>query len=1301
MKSTICHSFPLVLVLSGFATWPDTKALAQINPDNTLGAESSVVVPDVSINGLSSDQIGGGALRGELLFHSFGDFNIAEGRGAYFVNPAVVSTIFSRVTGANPSNILGTLGVLGDADLVFLNPNGILFGPNARLDLRGSFTASTASDVELPNGEIFGTLTQEVPSLLILNMDAPIGLIFEGANAQAITNEGILTALADLTLASNNLDLQGQLYAGQDLTLQAQNTVRIQDSEQSPFIAASGDELTVQGDQTIDIFTLNHPDSGLFSGGNMTLRSDNPVNGDAHYWSGGSFQVENLDGSVGDLLSPVDPIIRALGDVTIGFYEGSSLHILAGGSVDIGTAIITAPDSGTVGVDFLQEAIELSDGTIVEVDGGAQPTLDVRAGVTPEAIGIIPLDNPSGLDSTTNISDLEFGDMPTSADITVGDVWINAANGLVLLTNQYEPNTVLEGNISVTGDGFFGDGIDARGFASFGGQGGSVYLDSRDDVAIIDSFIATSGISNAGDIRIAAKGNISIEGNILADARNSDGLGGDIFLISGGTIEVSESSLINNLSGSGGGIKFQANDIYIFEDSRVFAGIGTDLGFLEAQGGNLEFNAQGEILIRNSRVFNGIASDAIGKSGDILFIGDVLSLEGSTQVSASVLDGGQGDAGAVQINISGPVVISDISTLFNTVERRAIGSVKGVTILADSLSLIDGGLLQTFSRGQGLSGNVYIEAEDFVELNGIGPDRVAGGIFTSLTDTGTGGAGEVTIISDNLFIGDGARIQTRSRGQGDSGDVNLNISNLIFMDGLNRSGFSFDNPRDHLTGIFTTVETTTFQEGGDINVQTGSLAVVNGAELTTNTFGLGDSGDITVEAEDTVLLDGFNNGVGFSGLYTTVGRSGQGDAGDINLTTDFLTLTNGGAIASSTLWDGDAGQIFITAREKIFLDGTISNLIPDSFISSGASGLRIGNAGGVDITTKFLSLRNNASISASVSGIGESGRVRISANSIELLNQSSIFTNTDGDERAGDISILVRDRLNLIDSDIVSIARNGATGNAGDILIRNIEHSEGNNLSIELEDGSIISVNNLGQGTGGSIAIYGSSLLLDEESFVAAETNASTGGNIDLTFPGSLVLRNGSGISATAGFSQSRGDGGNITFSGGSIFAVSQENSDITANAFEGNGGIVTINADGIFGLEFRDELTPFSDITASSQLGNPGTVNISTPDIDPNQGLNTLPEEPREIIIADACQTTNSQNTVAFFDIGQGGTPPAPGDLMDNFNVGRWVSLDLLASTPVAADTDSKLNQREDNINTLAFSYTDSLQFAIDCQQN
>ncbi|NEO67302.1 MAG: filamentous hemagglutinin N-terminal domain-containing protein, partial [Moorea sp. SIO4G2] len=119
-----------------------TTALGQITPDNTLDNERSVVT-NLNINGIVIDLIEGGAIRESNLFHSFQDFNVAEFGRVYFANPAGVANILSRVTGANVSNILGTLGVLGNANLFLINPNGIFFGINSRLDRGGSFFGST------------------------------------------------------------------------------------------------------------------------------------------------------------------------------------------------------------------------------------------------------------------------------------------------------------------------------------------------------------------------------------------------------------------------------------------------------------------------------------------------------------------------------------------------------------------------------------------------------------------------------------------------------------------------------------------------------------------------------------------------------------------------------------------------------------------------------------------------------------------------------------------------------------------------------------------------------------------------------------------------------------------------------------------------------------------------------------------------------------------------------------------------------------------------------------------------------
>jgi filamentous hemagglutinin family protein len=155
--------------------WHNNFVLAQITPDSTLGKESSQVN---SVNSLSPQEkrIEGGAIRGQNLFHSFREFNVGETETVNFANPDGIANIFSRVTGNNISQILGDLGVSGDANLFLINPNGIIFGERASLNINGSFIATTASSIQFAGGNQFIANSTNEPPLLTVNV--PIGLQF-------------------------------------------------------------------------------------------------------------------------------------------------------------------------------------------------------------------------------------------------------------------------------------------------------------------------------------------------------------------------------------------------------------------------------------------------------------------------------------------------------------------------------------------------------------------------------------------------------------------------------------------------------------------------------------------------------------------------------------------------------------------------------------------------------------------------------------------------------------------------------------------------------------------------------------------------------------------------------------------------------------------------------------------------------------------------------------------------------------------------------------------------------------------
>jgi filamentous hemagglutinin family protein len=211
---------PLVSIVALLAITLPSKA--QLSPDMTLGSEQSVVSSDVEVKGDAAELIEGGATRGANLFHSFTDFGVLEGQRVYFANPTGIDSILTRVTGRNPSGILGTLGVDGAADLWLTNPNGIVFGENALLDVSGSFYGTTAEAVDVGDGS-FSAIDPEQSELLSVNPTVSFWNYLTEDSGDVVSRAQ-LAAGGDLVLAGRNLDLQGQVAAVGAVSLLATDT---------------------------------------------------------------------------------------------------------------------------------------------------------------------------------------------------------------------------------------------------------------------------------------------------------------------------------------------------------------------------------------------------------------------------------------------------------------------------------------------------------------------------------------------------------------------------------------------------------------------------------------------------------------------------------------------------------------------------------------------------------------------------------------------------------------------------------------------------------------------------------------------------------------------------------------------------------------------------------------------------------------------------------------------------------------------------------------------------------------------
>lgn len=949
-RKTLLNSTAL---LFSFLLFPLFPVKAQITPDNSLGSNASQVTPNVLINNANADRIDGGVIRDLNLFHSFREFNVNDGQRVYFANPSGVQNILTRVTGANPSNIFGTLGVDGAANLWLMNPNGILFGQNSRLDIRGSFVGTTANSVQFADGNVFAANTNSTNNNL-LTVSVPVGLQM-GSQIGKIENSSVngLETGAGLMLVGGEISLnRGNLGANAPLELAG--------------VGANGQVGINLANRGLNVPVLNFAENT--PRGNISLTNGSLISGLANSpirlfageinldggsgiigINGGSIHIDgtSLNLNNNSSLSSITQTAARGGDIQVQVRDNVNIRTSRVSSITTATG-----DSGDIeiagrNINVIGDGKNLGSGNIFNVTTNQGNTGSLTLKAT----------------DTINVSDRVYigTSVSGSGSGNGGDLIVEAKNGINISNNATLFNSLSGtgngGNIQISTGLLRLNNAPTAGISTLSdasGVPGSIFIKVDDTTEIINSGISTNALRGSGD----SAGNITLETGklILADGGsiNADTLssakGGDILITAREFVAISGKSPTNNI-------------LFSVISSRTALGATGDGGNITINTPRLSVTQGGEIATSSIR--------GNGSSGNINIRAKDVELDGFIILDPNNL-----------ITLDGSSSISNISTQVLEGQNNNIKA-GNINIATERLHLSNGGKLKSsVLLGQGVAGNIFVNAADTVDISGVGPRNrdgipLSSGIFAELQTGAIGEGGNIELVTNQLRMSRDGQISAGSFAEGDGGNI-LIRANQIDMQGS-------------LTVIYNAIAPAGKGNAGRIQIDTQGLNLRDGAFISSATFGQGNAGDLIVNADNIFLVGEATS------LSSAVVEGGRGNGGNLRVSTNRLFLQDGAFISSRISGVGKAGNIFIDAKNQVRLEGnnTVISVRSDSD----------GTAGNININTPSLRLFNNAAVTADTTS-QDGGNINITNADLVLLRQGSNISTTAGENgNGGNINI--------------------------------------------------------------------------------------------------------------------------------------------------------------------------------------------------------------------------------------------------------------------------------------------------------
>jgi len=911
---------------------------APIIVDPSLGDERSRLSNDNQSNRIN---ITGGAHRGENLFHSFERFNIPSRQQAvYFMPKDSIENVLTRVVGSDPSNILGTLGVEGSANLWFINPNGIVFGESAKLDISGSFYATTGAAIPTGAGD-FSAIPSQNEQLLFTSPEASFANYLTGDSGTIVVRGSLIDAdaVADegttLTLAGSSVSLERKLSLDENRSLSVvaynnieTNTITTPGTDVS-LLAENGDitvgRINVNADRAnagnIDITAAGNVETNVISARSTSTGSNAGLGGNVTIETTGGGSILNRGGiNVESRVSNNRDAIENDSNISLDASDGGSIRLItqAGGDIVNEGALNTRSRSanGNTGEGGIITIATEDSGNIINA-GVLRSQSDSGTGNTGSG-GNIEISAAQGnilnQDALRASSDTEGGNTGSGGNIT-----LSANSGSI--TNEQDlaaQSTTEDGNA---------------------GSGGNITLSATGDILNLGllntySFSEAGRSRNGGDILIESTGggNVTNLGTFRSQSASDESIarnGGSITIsaVADGTITnrgaLNAQSLSNsNLSGgagAGGNITLTTeNGDIVSAPSNATANTVRNGGSLNARsvtrsgdagnGGTVEVTSTGGDIRLNAYLdsksysLNGISRNG----GDILVSAEAGSITGSAANSAQT----NIVTSAVSTEFPDSGTNTDTPANANTLEERARNRQSGnVTLTAGEQ--ISGFNVFTLAN-QGASGDVNIVGTGDLQIEDIevitNRDVVIGSFdFDENRLFPANSAGSVTDTNIPVTVnipetGTPGDVSIRS-------DGNLSATNLFVSNNANSQ-----NPVG----------------AGEIFLSSEGVVTLTNSQLITNSEGAGNAGTITIESSETVILDNTE-------LFT--GTAGVGLAGEIQVVVaDYLLLRNGSLLSADAKENGNGGRIFIEAGRVIATPNGNNDIVTNA---------NYGNGGGI------------------------------------------------------------------------------------------------------------------------------------------------------------------------------------------------------------------------------------------------------------------------------------------------------------------------------------------------------------------